>query len=111
MLQTEPRSPRSAAEGRECTVCPPWVVRCAHWDGRVAWLISDSGWQEGHGQERDATQLYSICIGVLAEEAHFCSARPEHHCIRTEVSARADNLPAAEAEFHRREAQLLGRAE
>ena len=108
MLQTEPR--RGAAEGRECTVCPPWVLRCAHWDGKVLALALST----------EDTNHIAPCGPMTCLKIHVNTAVGYGPCESCGVPDRLhgitdftchDDLPAAEAEFRRREATLLGRAE
>ncbi len=108
----EPRSPRSGAS--ECTVCPPWVLRCAHWEGQTLWLFD--GTQFPYSDSHFRVGLLTV-LGTLGECSH-CSRHP----ILRDPSHRESHhdLPAAEAEFTKREeewkrsrdaAALLGRAE
>lgn len=94
---------------RECSVCPAYVVKCAHLDGdeRVVWLMDDEAWMgtpcvARHDADRarwgvifDAPQLRhgDICV---------------HPCFNSavlNVATRAE----ADAAFERFEAILLGR--
>lgn len=105
MLQTEPR--RGAAEGRECTVCPPWVADegfCAHINGVVLAL----------GRDPAVNRRYLVGGPCKAAEINpefgylcGCDDPATFHSDDFET----DSLPATEAEFRRREAALLGRAE
>lgn len=88
---------------RECPICPPWVRRCGHWDGRVLVLgpltrhpshLIVSPWAIWSGTEWFKHNPPCVgCVGLIGKgETVECS-----------------NLPAAEAEFAKREAILLGR--
>ena len=106
----EPRAPRrGAAEVRECTVCPPWVLRCAHWDGQVLIIAHEAGVPE-HCGITDVIAPYCVVV-VAGFELCVCGTV----LVLKEIGAwngfDTDSLPAAEAEFRAREAQLLGRAE
>lgn len=88
---------------RDGCACPPWVVRCAHWDGRVLVLAPLtmhpghqvlSPWAVWSGTEWFKHGLgCTECIGLFGEGA----------------TSQWASLPAAEAEFSRREAELLRR--
>ena len=30
----------------ECSVCPKWITRCAHFDRQVLWLFPPSTWED-----------------------------------------------------------------
>ena len=91
---------------RECG-CPEWVVRCAHWDGQVLVLDETSEKQPGprkHAGFRTATFL----VGTHPER-HKCDCCGTGVFMPSEsqVFFETDDLPAAEAEFHRREQELV----
>ena len=105
MLQTELR--RGAAEGRECTVCPPWAV-CAHFEGLVIRLCDDELAREILAVEHShILGRFQVLTGVPVE--CWCG----EHTVLDESEERflSPSLPAAQAEFRAREAKLLGRAE
>jgi hypothetical protein len=88
MGMMEPEAPP-----RECPICPPLVTRCAHLDNRVIQLREYPA--GGH----------VICGPALihGEEA------PGYHSTFCD-GITVDGLPAAEAEFYRREEKLLSHA-
>ena len=103
-------------EGSKCTVCPPWVTMCAHYDGRVLILADDDrGNSKGHtcngGYRPFDYQGFSIHlltggIGPCGRTEDCPVMVFDLPCL---VCKSFDTLPAARAEFDRRAAQLLGR--
>ncbi|KKL45160.1 hypothetical protein LCGC14_2358470 [marine sediment metagenome] len=102
---------RSTTE-RECG-CPPAIIMCVHWDGKLLGLASDDELRSGHtcgGGWRPFTgQGYGI---HLTEDKLLTCARtadcpamvlpyPCTLCLEFE------NLSEAQAEFARREQQLM----
>ena len=83
-----PSSPQPSPNGqRECSQCPSWVLRCAHWEGQVLSLT---------GPFNDTYGVHGPAVGRSGEYCHNCYAA-------------GDSLPAAEAEFERRNLELMGR--
>lgn len=100
---------RNGSGGRECS-CPEWVLKCAHWDGQLL-IIADYVQPCRHICSRSAPQLPRYRTGLLVGfrpcEVKDC---PEVMGEGDEAwSIQTDDLPAAEAEFSRREALMLGR--
>ena len=107
-----PSAPRSSLlPGRvsECPTCPPWVVRCAHWGGRVLVL-------------GDATLLRAVPgyhflksparYGVLSTSGFAACSCSEEHIVSLEDPIQTGcryfkALRGALAEFQRRESLLL----
>lgn len=103
---------------RECTVCPPWVVRCAHLpDGRVL-RLSDSRVEnfaafghtcgkrftdDGYNLHLNLTSGLDSCIRT-ADCLALCLSDDCTLCVELGRS-----LANAEREFLRQEAILLGR--
>ena len=89
---------------RECTACPPWVVRCAHWDGLTLRVDDNAIPVPGHVSY---PSKFSI---VGPGRAYLCSCK-KHEILANghETHADYDTLPSAEVEFTRRELELLGR--
>lgn len=91
--------------GRECTQCPPWVVRCAHWDGQTLVISSD------------VIFLESPCPAGRPHHREYAeyvvgNAAPRHGgCMIMDNVISTDDLPSAEAEFYKRERELLGHAD
>ena len=107
MLQTEPR--RGAAEGRECTACPPWVVACAHWEGLITW-ITDCGVADSQLKNHGCSTCSDFLVYGPIERNIKCRCGDDHYvCLK--LGDHYPDLPAAEAEFRAREAALLGRDE
>ena len=99
------------ARQSECTICPAWVVRCAHFDGLVL-LLADNAASNHDAYCQPAP--FSVC-GPLAEpqwdECPNCQADVGFDIDPATADAAflSDSLPAAEAEFERRaEALRLG---
>lgn len=107
MQSPNPLAPPSAE--RDGCGCPPWVLRCAHWEGRILVLA-----------DKRISRSLHVCGMTFAGEEDFSVAnrKPEHwhpalcgcplihgYAIGTPFP----NLPAAEAEFERRQLVLLGR--
>ena len=57
-------TPRSPTVKSECTVCPEWVLRCAHLEGQVVWLIDLPGWAATHGPY-EARGQFTVTSGRL----------------------------------------------
>jgi len=111
MSQQRSSSPQPFIGERECNQCPPWVVRCAHWDGRLI-TLSDSEVAAtlhvcGYPFEVDRYRVNTL------EESDWHPAScgcPLLKGLKTgNQSTFGDNFPSAEAEFYKREAALLGR--
>lgn len=98
---------------RECTACPPWVLRCAHWCGRLIVLTPTRLPVEEH---RDPWCLRNTCehpfhVNEAPDRRVPCATCGVPNRLLIESYTCHDNIPAAEAEFHRRELALLGREE
>ena len=96
------------SEGRECPLCPAWVVRCAHWEGKVL-VIARSIRRGGRrfplsGLHPKVRFDYSVVSGMF-EDCVCCGT--EKALFPVDQAFDTDDLPAAEAEFARREAALL----
>jgi hypothetical protein len=98
-MATETAPSPGTAVPRECG-CPACAVRCAHWDGKVVWLVN-----------------YRYGRSCLAAGRHLWRWHVRGPCV---LPLEQDHIPwggfhvsaaKAEADFRRREAELLGRAE
>ncbi len=94
---------------RECG-CPPWVVRCAHFDGQMLCLFVAKRVPEG------CRRCNSEPVSQYATASYEGSWGPCLSCGEPAVFAhqlidagQSDTLDAARDEFRRREAELLGR--
>src|SRR3990167_5644567 len=81
-MSTEPQeAPARPATGRECG-CPAWVVRCAHWEGTVLWLLDQGRLKDAgvmrvptHSPSVFALQGFDVAIGGAVA---FCLCNPTH---------------------------------
>jgi hypothetical protein len=91
-----PSSPNGHRAERECP-CPSWAKPCIHFEGQVVYVVDKvlTGWYEVHGP---------TTILVESEDAEV---RRHTGCIPLVTQS----LPAAEAEFRKREAALLERVD
>ena len=95
--------------------CPPWILRCAHWGGRILILIdNDAVDPSGEGcsnPRHDPTysgQRYGV--GDIAEWGTIPGCgHLGWRCEPTEQFSSSASLSDAEAAFYRREAELLER--
>ncbi|KKK89553.1 hypothetical protein LCGC14_2731950 [marine sediment metagenome] len=91
----------------ECPICPSFV-RCAHYKDLALWL-SDNAASPAIPGHRSAN---TFCVSGPETPAPCRRSRCPGHLVMGEWSSNAvefPDLPAAEAEFSRREALLLGR--
>ena len=104
MPTSSQEAPARPATGRECD-CPPWVLRCAHWEGKVLVLATE----ESH-------VLRSTCfipqhrfgIAVGKEGGYYrCRCGGIRLTLFIEPTWCSD-LMQGRAEFSRQEAILLG---
>lgn len=99
--------PSSPPNGqRECG-CPPLAKACKHFGDDTVWLITDPSYHAAHPQETPLHGVVGPCIIDLGQPGYCgCGAlrgrKPDFY---------SGHLPAAEAEFRRREAAMLGREE
>ena len=102
---TTPTAAASLGErtGEPCTVCPEWIVQCAHFDGQIVVL----------GDRRMAKGRHVGCIFAGVSKGYFVGVTDkwEYKCSPpcNELSAYAtagtdkcDDLAAAQDEFDRR---------
>ena len=91
---------------RECPVCPPWVVACAHFEG-VAVLLYDVSLMEDCPAARPGptrhrvsslrgTWITTSCGHLGYEGGRLCE------------SLATDDLDSAQQEFDKRAAELIG---
>ena len=86
--------------------CPEWVVRCAHFEGRIVFFAKRLETKHTCGRIQFRSEPY--CVGT---DSGWIPC--EHVACPDVMGCDADfslfpNLPAAEAEFHRREQELIG---
>jgi hypothetical protein len=107
-MESSPLAQPSPNGQRECD-CPPWVLRCVHWEGQVLWLASLRHQDYPKAHRHQTAECFRVAVGQLAEPSCGCS--PPHVFLehRGKAPSRTDLYPAAEAEFARRNAELLGR--
>ena len=92
---------------RECSQCPPWVKACVHWEGQILSLVDQesptpSGLCDVHGAADSSG--FAVCLGIQRGHCEcglaYTLSLEDHAC---------PDLPAAEAEFRKRELAMLGR--
>ncbi len=93
---------------RECG-CPPWVVQCAHYDGRIVTnsdcsLLGPSGCETCINPDPPLFWVSEITDWGTCPDC----GEPGAWSDAVLWSATPDTLPAARAEFDRRAAQLAG---
>lgn len=85
--------------------CPPWVVRCVHWDEQILSLVdSDMPTPEGmRGCHSPATRQGLFVTDGVEGELCTCGTNsvPDEH------PQSFPDLAAAQAEFDRRAAELV----
>ena len=92
----------------ECRVCSVHVIRCAHFAGQILWLTDGSVHNCGTILERFGVQLGDE-IEPCSEGVSQGVSQGVSHLWGWSRPFITDDLPAAEAEFAKREATLLGR--
>lgn len=92
----------AARAERDGCGCPPWVLRCVHFAGRILWLgdllpckICSTAPRHFCVHEGDELERCADCSDIRLWGAHR--------------AFRTASLPEAEAEFWRRDAELRGR--
>lgn len=99
---------------KECSVCPPWVRRCAHFDEKVLWLGSEALVSPAIREMHSTTVLDTTLVVAGPASLIACPKCSVYHpTLDTEWSAQftAEEYSEANAEFDRLEAQFLGRAD
>lgn len=88
----------------ECTVCPPWVLRCGHFEEQTLYLCDVKTHLHNHSVK---VLRYAVTLGELVD----CNCGRGDNILVTdeEGPGRYKNLAEAQAEFTRREAALLRR--
>lgn len=100
--------PRSERDGCQC---PPWVIRCVHFEGRILILAGHSNGDDNVGHTCGDTGMhfspYELHLGLrwmACVRSDGCHAQTID--CRGEVCLSFPDLPAAEAEFERRAEEL-----
>lgn len=96
----------------ECTICPPWVIRCAHLHDEEGTIIHLGDWalytgpRDGSHARSDHSR-FNVCVWTDGYSVHCtecqCWAGPWHRILPT----RTDDFDAALAAFHVAEERLL----
>ncbi len=89
---------------RECE-CPEWVLRCAHWEGRVLVLSGGRAQHEATCFRQSIPEGPMVCT-VYEFGAAYCGCNVLTGRKYSGVQ-KFSGLPSAIQEFHRREAELL----
>ncbi len=92
----------------ECTICPDWVIRCAHLDGQQRFLILVDR-REAVAEHGGNPYFVLTALGYSKHEEE------ERELITTGIGLGMPppddqdfpDLPSAQAEFRRREEELL----
>ena len=91
--------------------CPPWVIRCVHWEGQIL-LLQDGSTAEASPCCNGVRPAPVWWIGAIAGDWSACEVCGDaSYFARQKVFALPAfiDFDAALAEFRRREALLLGR--
>lgn len=87
--------------------CPAQVIRCAHWEGWILWLSPNGTHSYSGAHSGPIYGRYTVWAGRVPLEPLPCNV-PGHLALSIEGEGfDTDDLPAADAEFDRREAELL----
>ena len=96
--------------GRECG-CPPWVVRCVHFDGRTLVLLNPF-LNDAHVTECPSSDHNSYCVAIVFDwqDCNFCGGIGATALVSwgNFNAPRYDSEAEAIAGFERAAAELLG---
>ncbi len=93
----------ATARESECTRCPPWVVRCAHWEGRIVVMAHPVLLHPSH-------EIYATYGVWTGEDYALHESCPDQYLeVIDWPSLHTNSEQEAHAEFDRCEALLLGR--
>jgi hypothetical protein len=110
MSEPSALSPNGHRAVRDGCGCPPWVIRCAHWDGQIL-VLGETALHHPIRCNLEPSGHFGVFIGERFQP-HDCG-RSGHMLLPPTSSWGTGfpfrSLPAAEGEFHRREMALLGR--
>lgn len=112
--ETRTREPNPRLAERDGCGCPPWVVRCVHFSGMLL-AITDASKDDDSKRCDFCLGPASVGFGVYVLSAPpvscpSCGLESAWYLEPYEVFARRyAQFEEAEAEFYRREADLLGR--
>jgi hypothetical protein len=98
-------SPNGHRAERDGCTCPPWVLRCAHLGNHVV-VLADSTLLAP--TKHFVLNRWGVADGVMHECSCGCGLRKFG---RPGNATYSNDLPAAEAEFRKREAALLERVD
>ncbi len=95
---------------RECG-CPPWLEPCVHFDGVVLAMADENvptpeGFDPKHAPAQAGVPRYGV---MTIQDRNPCSCCGMSMGERIGELFTTDDADAARDEFHRREAELLGR--
>lgn len=96
----------AARAGEPCTVCPPWVIACAHLDGQVL-ALTERRLVSEKCCHAIAPPGFSVGIGGGWRRCPTCHLPGRPSC--TFVRDFGTDLSAAQAEFARRDEELRQR--
>ncbi len=107
-MGTPMRDPLARSESRDGCQCPPWVLRCVHFEGQVLRLHDlnvGMSLHDPHCSRRNFPLSYAVALGGELRPA-TCGCKLDT-CHDPTFRRMFRDLPAAEAEFERREALLV----
>ncbi len=99
---TSPQAP-PAERKSECTVCPPWVVACAHFEGQIL-VLTDCTLNNHTCASKSVTTGFEVASGIGIVRCGSCAANVLER--GNGGVASFPDLPSAQAEFDRRAAEL-----
>jgi hypothetical protein len=100
-------SPNGHRAERDGCTCPPWVLRCAHWEG-VTLVMSGENSPNHHAcaRQRSTSNWRVVTVTKFAAAPCGCDLLTAHEW---RTKAEFPNRDAADDEFDCRVAALLGR--
>lgn len=98
----------------ECPICPPWVLRCVHFEGQILVLSANGSDPSLWGHTCAGGDMPFMGEGYAVHQGPkfiHCSRGGDCLAICIDCEGRVcswfyDDLPAAEAEFERRAEEL-----
>jgi hypothetical protein len=112
---TEATVDKERLTNRDGCDCPPWILRCAHFDGQFINLASSEAFAECHPELKQTPEHKSAWgrvefgVTVWRDGEHWphCAACDSINGLLRTPFLITDDLAAAEAFFHETEERLL----